>query len=312
MHNFMRYIRQNRKKIIKVALIAAFLILILQLLNYFAGKETGDNKRSNKSDIYTTSNGTIISDESAVSGGKISTSEIKKVGNKIEEFVKYCNEHNTEEAYNMLSDSCKEEVYPSLDSFISYYYEPLFTNGQRNYSIQNWTGDTYIVKFTEDLLATGKSASDSTYQDYITIEEENGETKLNINKYIGKEELNKTAQKDGIEITVLNRFKYMDYEEYELEITNTTENTILLDQLTETDNIYLTDTNDIRHTSYSNEIVKNDLLIYSKYTKNIKIKFDNPYIKGRKIKNLCFSKVEKNYNPDNNGIFGTTKISIKL
>ena len=167
MHNYMRIIRRNRKKIIRVALIVAFLIGLLQLLNYLAGQrvETGSGRRND--DIYKESNGTIITDKSAVSGSKVSAEEIKKVNNKVEEFVNYCNEGKTEEAYNLLSDSCKEEFYPTINSFITYYYEPLFKKGKRTYSIQNWIKDTYIVKFTEDLLATGKSGSESTYQDYM-------------------------------------------------------------------------------------------------------------------------------------------------
>lgn len=312
MHNFMRYIRQNKKQIIKVALIVASLFGLLQLLNYIAGQEGESVSGNNKSNIYQTSNGTIISDKSAVSGGSVSTKEIKEVGNKIEEFVKYCNEQNTEAAYNLLTDSCKEEFYPSIDSFITYYYEPLFKNGQRTYSIQNWIEDTYIVKFTEDLLATGKSGSDSTYQDYITIENVDGEKKLNINKYIGKEEINETKEQDDIQITVISRNKYMDYETYEIKVTNNTEGTILLDPLIDTESIYLKDSNEVRHVSYSNEIVKDDLKIYKGYTKTIKIKFDNPYISARKIKTLCFSNIIMNYGDGNYAGLDRTKISINL
>lgn len=311
MHNLMRFIRQNKKKIIKVALIVAFLILMLQLLNYFAANQTSDYSNS-KSDIYNTSNGTIMSDRSAVTGGSISTSEINKVNNKIDEFVKYCNEHNTEEAYNMLSDSCKGELYPDINDFISNYYEPLFKEEKRNYSIENWTSNTYIVKFTGDLLATGKAANDSTYQDYITIVEENGQTKLNINKYIGREEINKKSNSDNIEAFVLYREKYMDYEVYTMQVTNNTGNTILLDQLAETNNIYLKDNNDTKHIAYSNEIVKDDLQIYNGHTNTIKIKFDNPYIVGRKIKSLCFSKIVLNYDVNNYAAYTTIKFSMNL
>lgn len=311
MHNLMRFIRQNRKQIIKVALIVAFLILMLQLMNYFAANQTSEYSNS-KSDIYNTSNGTIISDKSAVSGGSISTSEINKVNNKISEFIKYCNEHNTEEAYNMLSNSCKEELYPEINDFISNYYEPLFKEEKRNYSIENWASNTYIVKFTGDLLATGKAANDFTYQDYITIVEENGQTKLNINKYIGREEINKKSSSDNIEAVVLYREKYMDYEKYKIQVTNNTDGTILLDQLLETDNIYLKDSNGTKHLAISNEIIKDDLQIYQGHTSTIEIKFNNPYIAGRKIKSLCFSKVVLNYDINNKAGFDEVKFSINL
>lgn len=311
MHNLIRFIRQNKKKITKVVLIVAFIILMLQLLNYLA-KVDIESSSNSKSDIYNTSNGTIISDRSAISGNSVPTSEIEKVNNKIEEFVKYCNEHNTQEAYNMLSDSCKTELYPNMEDFVSYYYEPLFMEEQRTYTIENWTGDTYIVRFTGDLLATGKSANDSTYQDYITIIEENGETKLNINKYIGREDINKKHTSENIETVVLYREKYMDYEVYTMQVTNNTGSTILLDQLIETDTIYLKDSNDTKHIAYSNEMIKDDLQIYNKHTSTIKIKFDNPYISGRKIEVLCFSKIVLNYDVNNQAAYTTIKFSMNL
>lgn len=312
MHNLMRFIRQNKKQIIKVALIVAFLIGLLQLLNYLARQENKSSSGESKQDIYNTSNGTIISNKSAVSGGSISTSEIKKVNSEIEGFVKYCNENNIEEAYNMLSQSCKEELYQNINDFIEYYYEPLFKDERRTYTIENWTNNTYIVKFTGDLLATGKSASDFTYQDYITIVEEDGKTKLNINKYIGREEINKEYISDNIKAVVLYRQKYMDYEVYEIKITNNTGNTILLDQLKETDNIYLKDSNETKHIAYTNEIIKDDLQIYEGHTNTIKIKFNNPYISDRRIKTLCFSKVVLNYDVNNKGAYDTIKFSINL
>ena len=312
MHKLMRCIRQNRKKIIKVALFVAFLIGLLQLLNSLSGQSNKSSSKGTKNNIYNTSNGTIISDKSAVSGGSIATSEIKKVNNEIEEFVKYCNEKNTEEAYNMISKSCKEELYPNIDKFITYYYEPLFKDETRTYTIENWVNDTYMVRFTGDLLATGKSANDFTYQDYITIVEENGESKLNINKYIGREEIKKEYNSNNIRVVVLYREKYMDYEVYEIKVTNNTGDTILLDQLAETDNIYLKDNNETRHIAYSNEIIKDDLQIYNGHTSNIKIKFKNPYISKRKIKTLCFSKVILNYDVDNYGAYNTIKLSINL
>ena len=311
MHNLMRYIRQNKTQIIKVALIVAFLFGLLQLLNYLTKKDMKVSYEE-KEDIYETSKGTIISDKSAVSGKQVSTNEIKQVSNKIEEFVKYCNEGKIEEAYNLLSDSCKEQFYTDIDSFKIYYFEPLFKDGDKTYTIENWIKDTYMVRFTGDLLATGKSSSDFSYQDYITIEEVKGEKKLNINKYIGKEEIKSTNNIQDIEITVLYKDKYMDYEEYEIKITNNTEGDILLDQLSNPDNIYLKDKNKTKHTAYSNEIIKDDLLIYKGHTRTLKIKFDNPYISNREIEELCFSNVILNYDINNKASADITKVSINI
>ncbi len=313
MHNIMRFIRQNKKQIIKVALIVAFLFGFLQLLNYIVGRDSSE-KTSNKetSEIYNETKGKVVSDKSAISGAKVSTSEIKKVSEIIEKFVENCNNHNTEEAYNMISDDCKEEIYPNLEDFETGYFENLFGNEKRTYSIEKLLENTYIVKFTGDLLATGRSGSDYSYQDYITVVEENGENKLNINKYIGKEEINKKSSSNDIETRVLYRKKYMDYEIYTMKIKNNTDGNILLDQLIDTDKIYLKDNNDTKHIAYSNEIVKDDLVIYQGHTNEIEIKFDNPYVSGRTIKSICFSEVVLNYNPNNKGGLNLIKLLVNV
>lgn len=310
MHYFLRYVRQNRKKLIKGALIIAFLILMLQLLNHFIKNNSEDNMTA--IDIYNTSNGTIVSDKSAVSGGKLSVTELENVSNKISEFVDLCNNRRVEEAYNLVSNECKEELYQSMDDFVNNYYNALFSDGSREYTIENWTKDTYIVKFTEDLLATGKSINENSYSDYITIVDENGEKKLNINKFIDKEEINKTGENDNIKVEVLSRLKYFDYEIYELNVTNDTDNEILLDQLLDTETIYLKDNKDNRHYSYSNEIIKDDLRIFSGFTKRLKIKFDSPYITGRKINKLYFSEIVLNYDPNNYGSITTTNVFVNI
>lgn len=311
MHKFMRFVRQNKKKIIKVALIVAFLFGCLQLLNYVAKSNENqiEIKSNDKSDIKNETNGAIVSDKSALSGGSVSTTEIKKVSSKIEEFVGYCNEHDVEKAYDMLSDSCKEELYPSQEYFEENYYNQLFEKGKKTYSIENWTGNTYIVKFKGDLLATGKSSDGFTYQDYITIDEK--EKKLNINKYIGTEEINKSKTEDNIEITVISRAKYMDYEKYNIKIKNNTNGEILMDPVGSEASIYLKDTNDIKHKAINNEIIKEDLRVYEGHTNEITIKFDNPYISGRNIKTLTFSQIQTNYGKDFSGL-NIKKISVNI
>ena len=90
----------------------------------------------------------------------------------------------------------------------------------------------------------------------------NGEKKLNINKYIGTEEINKSKTEDNIEITVISRAKYMDYEKYNVKIKNNTNGEILMDPVGSEASIYLKDTNDIKHKAINNEIIKEDLSVY--------------------------------------------------
>ena len=310
MHNIMRYIRRNRKKIILAIIIIIAIIVAVNMLNYISG--IGFKSSSTKSNIYNESNGTIKSETSAVTGGSVSKSEITKTNNIIEKFVNYGNNNNIEEAYNLLSTDCKNELYHNIEEFKEYYFIQVFNGKERKYTIENWVDDTYMVKFTEDLLATGKAVSDSSKLDYITIVEENGEKKLNVNKFIGTQVLNGKTVKNNVKIEVLSRTKYMDYEKYNIKVENNTDGSILLDQLLDTKKIYLKDNNGIKHYSYSNEIVKNDLLINAKHSKNIQIKFDNPCVTGRKIKSLNFSQVVFNYDPKNKGQLDIKKISLDI
>lgn len=48
-------------------------------------------------------------------------------------------------------------------------------------------------------------------QDYITIVNENGQTKLNINSYIGKQQINKTQESNNVKIKVVETNVYFDY-----------------------------------------------------------------------------------------------------
>ena len=282
----------NKKKIIKVALIIAFLFIILQILNFLSGQKNDIQFNNDYSNIQKETNGTIKSDKSAVSGKKVSEKEIKKVGNIINQFVDFCNDKEIEKAYDLLSIQCKEVLYNSIDSFKEGYYGKLFNGEKRTYTVQNWTSDTYMVKFTEDLLSTGRTISETSYTDYITIINENGEKKLNINNLIWKKEINKEKQKDNIYTRVLSEIQYMEYSIYELEVTNNNNDIIELRQPSaEKKGIYLKDSKDTKHYAYINELTEDDLIIPSKLTKKVRIKFDNPYISGRKIKNLCFSNV---------------------
>ena len=61
----------------------------------------------------------------------------------IDTFVQRCNNKEYEAAYNMISDDCKAEVYPTLNSFQK-YVDAKFEN-KRAYSIQNFSKDRKSV-----------------------------------------------------------------------------------------------------------------------------------------------------------------------
>ena len=87
----------------------------------------------------------------------------------------------------------------------------------------------------------------------------------------------------------------MDYETYTFEITNNSDNTILLNSSNNTDTMYLEDKNEIQYFAYTHELSEAELKLASKETKKIKIKYYNKYSSTRKIENIVFSKIILNY-----------------
>ena len=212
----------------------------------------------------------------------------------INEFIENCNERNIEKAYSLLSNECKEEMYPTAKDFYENYYMMVFNNNKLEYSVENWIQDTYEVKFIEDMLATGK-INDENKQDYITIVEENDSFKININNYIGREILNKEIENNDIILNLIQKDIYMDYEVYKITIKNNTGKSILLAPEDKTNTIYLQNTNGGKFYAASSELLKEELLLENNYIHTIDVKFNKTYSYSNNIECLAFSNVVLDY-----------------
>lgn len=294
MYKLMRFYNQNKGKIWTIILIIVFILGIIQLLNYFAKTNVTSKKVESIATNNTEINQEVVSDKSAISGQNVSSTKLKKDTDIINEFVKYCNDGNINSAYNLLTEECKEEMFPTIEDFNSIYYSKLF-DSYKTHTIENWIGNTYKINLTGDILSTGDLSSNESKQDYITVVKEDGESKLNINNYIGRNNLNKTIEYKDVKATVTRIDTYMDYEVYNLSIQNNSENDILLDTSNDTKSVYLLDGKEMKYYFYSNEIVENRLIVKSKFTNDIQIKFSNSYSSSRRIDSLVFSKFVLNY-----------------
>lgn len=304
MYKLIRLYNQNRRKIFIIILIIVFIIVLIQLLNYFAKRDNVDkNKIGNSDNIIENvlnNNKELLSDKSAISGGKISDSKLKNDSNVISKFFDYCNNGDIENAYSLLTDECKEEMYPTIDQFRNIYYADIFNGQSKEYTSENWLENTYQINIIGDILSTGKVDLTVEKMDYITVVRKKDGYKLNINSYIGRDNPNKVTTYKNINITVKQIDKYMNYETYILTVENTSDSDILLDTSDSTKSVYLKDTNNIKYYFYNNEISKNRLNIQNGYTNDVKIKFMNPYTSGRTINKLVFSKMILNYEEYNN------------
>lgn len=296
MYNLIRFFNQNRRKIIIIILFIVFLLGIIQLLNYFAKKENNTNNTKNESiSENLIIKNEVVSQKSAISGTNISTKSLKKDTDVIGKFIEYCNSKNIEGAYSLLTDECKEVMFPSIEDFNRVYYAHIFNNQTRSYTVENWISSTYKIEYSNDILSTGKIDNDIGLLDYMTVVKSGETYKLNINNYIGRSMPNKITEIRDIAVTINSIDSYMDYEIYNLSVENKSNNTILLDTNDSTKSVYLEDTDGVKHYFYNNEVIQNRLKVQSKMKNTIEIKFMNPYTSGRTIKKLVFSNLVLNY-----------------
>ena len=296
LNNLRRYYNQNRRKIWKVIIIIAFAFAMLQLANTIA--KSNNERHIQQAVVQTEAQKQESSNESNIESNELSysnTSETTGTNTKkstIQQFVNYCNQQDLENAYNMLTNNCKEEMFSDIDTFKNIYYESTFENKSKVASIEKWTNNTYMVKYTEDALATGKIATTKEEQklDYITvIEDEDNNYKLNINSYIGYEEIDKTKEENNVTIEVLGKHTYMNYETYVVKITNKSSQDIILDDLDNSENIYIEDTKGVKYSSYSGELTQSMMKVLKGHTKQISIRFFSSYVSTKSIKQLVFS-----------------------
>lgn len=298
MYKLISWYNQNRKKIWISILIIAFIFIIIRLFNIWSQQELekeqkiAEENRKNNNNTISYAN----QSKSIVSGGKVDEVYQDKFGNIINSFLKNCTENNYEEAYELLSNDCKEELYPSLKMFIDQYCTEKFEE-KKEYNFQSWTSEgnyIYLIKIYESMLSTGKSNT-NYIQDYYTIRKELGEYKLNISGLVGIQKYqDKECKKDGIEIALKNTTVYMDNQLYDIEIQNNTENTILLDPREQTNKTYIIDSNGVKIEALLHENAEEDLKIEPQEKKKITIKFSNSYQSGTTIKKMVFSNIVLN------------------
>ncbi len=298
MNRLRRWYNQNTKNIWILVGVVAIIIIGIQLVNSFYKRENEEllnNTVEQNTDINSSYNNITIGDErSSLTGDKLSEGQKTEIGT-IDQFISYCNEQDIESAYNLLTDECKEEMYPELQNFQNSYYDEVFAGAKKNVSVENWTSNIYKIEINEDFLSTGVYSKENTMQDYITVEKYEDEYKLNINGYIGRKEKNDEKEENNIKMTVKEVNSYMDYETYKIEITNNSENTILLDDGVDINAMYIEDTNDVKYSAYTHEINSAELRVSPRETKTISIKYYSRYISSKDINRLVFSRMVLDY-----------------
>ena len=293
MYRLIKFYNQNRRKIIITILIIVFFIIGLRTINNYAKRKPIQSQNFNYS-IENNMINSIESNKSLVTGESINSQALYNEGELIDRFLNYCKSYDINNAYKMISDSCKKQLFPTEEDFNKVYISEIFNTKDKIYKIENWYDRTYKIIVEDNALSLGKNV-EYNKQDYITVVNENNEKKLNINGYVKENVINSQKEFDELDIKVLSQYQYMEYTEFTLEVKNKSEFKILLDNLKSINSTYIQDRNYAKYNLYTHELVENDLLILPQKTTTIKLKFYSKNISGKNINRLVFNNVILNY-----------------
>lgn len=98
----------------------------------------------------------------------------------ITKFLDFCKKEQIEQAYNLLSEDCKKELYPNINIFKQNYYNKVF-NQKRDIETEIIDNETYKITMYEDILQSGKIEGRDSIIDYYEIVQAIGENKIYIN-----------------------------------------------------------------------------------------------------------------------------------
>ena len=306
MNKIIRYWNQNRKQIIIVIAIIAFIIIMLRVINNLAKQiNNGNNSINSTSKVTDLQKPT----KSTITGQSVPELTTKENTDIIKNFVDYCNNNQTQKSYELLSNDCKEEFNNNINVFINDYYNKIFqTKKTYNLELLYTESGSYTYKITyyeNNLLATGGTSINDNFEDYITIINQDSERKLNINNFIKKQEINKTQTINNIEITVKNKKVYRSYEQYKIAIKNSNSTSIVLSDGKNNEDICLLDKNDTKYVALLHEIPEYNLSLGAGRTIELNISFNKIYAPTRVIEKIQFGNITINQETN-------TKISITI
>lgn len=298
MRYFFGKYNRNRKLIWFVVGIIIAIIALIHIIN-FKIKQQDINVNSNNEKIINQE--FYETDYSVVSKEKLNNYTSDIVEKTIKQFISFCNDGNIEGAYNMLSQDCKDVLYPTIEEFTDNYYRPNFKE-RKTYNLQSWitynNRFVYRVELIEDMLITGKT-SNIKKQDYYTVVRGNNDTYyLNISGFIEKNIINSYKQTEELEINVKDEEVFMEYINLNITVTNKSNNNILLDSGRDGDSTFVTDSQGLEYISYLYEKNNYDLVIPAQRTNDFEIKFMKSYKTNRPIETVNFEDIILDYEKD--------------
>lgn len=205
-----------------------FIILIIWTSIFVINRFLKDDFNANNTPSTTYNPHTSVMNQENVVPEKLQ----QPIEDLIKQYVTYCNNAEYENAYNMLTDECKTQVFGSLKNYEE-YIKKIFGTGGKIYNIQDFSNldNTYIynVRILDDILANGTTNGYGYYEEKITITGTNSnDLKLNVANFVASENLTIFAEDDYLRIEILGKNIEYDKEIYRVKFTNKSEYPIVL------------------------------------------------------------------------------------
>lgn len=286
--NIKRIIDKNRKLILYIIGIIAFILFIIKALNSYYEKDERKKQEQLVKKEQTVKEEVIENDFS------IESNSVEKTTRS---FVNYCNKRELENAYKMLTEECKKAMFPTVDIFEKVYINVVYKIN-RDYNLTKWSTDgnksTYLVKLYGDILATG-NANNYTEEYYTFVKDANGNYKLNINNYIYGEDRNIVTTASNITVKIGHVDVYEEYEEAEITVTNNSSKTISLTGGKYRKNIYLKNATGTGYSPLNSDFESDEIIMKPNSTQNFKVMFNKAYDSKNKAVYLVLSDIILDY-----------------
>lgn len=283
-----QFFRKNKKKIYIILIVLALIIAINSYLGYLKEKEP-------PSVSYKPHNPVISGDE--VKDKKTQNT----IEDKIKEYMDYCNKKEYENAYNCISDNCKKYKFNNKINNFKKYVDYIF-DGEKVYSIQDYSnsGNIYVYQVTisEDILATGMNNenSEEVYEEKIVIIKNGDESSLAVAGYIGQEDKDIVAEDEYMKVKITKKDTTYDKVTYTIEVSNKTNNDIVLANSKMSKEFYLSLNGDYRK-FVENDFADDEIAITGNSKKTFKLDFNKYFDESKKETELILNtiKVLENY-----------------
>ena len=310
MNNIRRFINRNSRSIWTIIGVIVFVFFIIKLMNSYYEKNEENNQNNNIQNNV--SSQTMDIQDLTERNYTVKSSSVKIT---FASFVNYCNKRELEKAYAMLTEECKEAMFPTIEDFERIYINKIY-NIKRTYGLVKWSTEgnrsTYLLTLYGDLLATG--STEKATQEYVTlVQDEKGIYKLNINNYIYGKDKNITGNVKGITVKIEHVDVYEDHEEVQITIINNTSKKILITD--NKNNIYLGNSKGLIYESLNTDLDNGNMIVESNDSQTFRVEFNKIYSSTSKADYLALQDIILDYesfiNSGNKENY-TNKTSIKL